>query len=128
RLIAGAAFVALATLTRYVGVALVPAGVVAALLAGGSAARRVVRAAAFAVVAVTPIALWLARNVALTGTPAGERVAPSGSLLHHAWLVIDHVTRWWLPTRVPAAARVAVAGLVLALLVTRLSVAQRRHL
>ena len=73
-----AAFTALACLTRYLGVALVAA--VALLLAaqpGAAAAAKVKRIAAYALVALAPLALWILRNWLLSGQPIGSRIKNS---------------------------------------------------
>jgi hypothetical protein len=69
-----AAFTALASLTRYVGVSLVPVGVVA-LLADSTRSRpaRAARAALFAAGSLAPLALWAWRDWLLTGTLFGPR-------------------------------------------------------
>ncbi len=78
-LLAGAA--ALATLTRYVGVALIATGGLLLLLERGAPwGRRAARAALFGVVAAAPVAAWLARNLAVAGSLMGPR-APSRTTL-----------------------------------------------
>ena len=69
-----AALSALAWLTRYIGYALIGAIVALVLLRGGMALRDRARAALFyGAVAALPMALWLARNILLDGTPIGTR-------------------------------------------------------
>jgi len=101
---AASTLVAAAFLTRYVGVAVVLAGVVLLLRA-----RRRREAAAFAVVTVAPVAVWLA----WAGTSTGH-------LAVHVF-GLDYLTRgvvslsdWVVPTFLPAPVRVATALLVVA--------------
>ena len=112
-LVAGV-LVGLATSTRYVGVVLVAVGVVALIRAPGSVRARLGRAAGFSVVALTPLALWLARNARLTGTLTGDRAAPHVTLGDQGWALIDALGRWWLPARIPPTPRLAVIALVFA--------------
>lgn len=67
-------FAALASLTRYTGVALIGAGAIAVVLRNhsDSGAHSLRRLAAFLVPAALPISLWCARNQILTGHIFGE--------------------------------------------------------
>lgn len=63
-----------AVLTRYIGVAVIAAGVAAFLLWGrGGPARRAVRAAGFAAFSSLPLAAWLWRNYLVSSTLTGDR-------------------------------------------------------
>jgi hypothetical protein len=128
QLAVAAVLVALASLTRYLGVALVPVGALAALRGPGTIGVRVTRATGFVLIATAPLALWLTRNVMVTGTVTGERAAAGEDAGRHVWLVLDHVTRWWLPTRVPAAWRVALVAAVVVAAAAALPGAERRRL
>ena len=65
---------ALACLTRYIGVALVPAGVLTIILASGvNTKTRFTRAFIFAALSLAPLGLWMVRNYRLTQTLFGGR-------------------------------------------------------
>ncbi|MCX6841829.1 MAG: hypothetical protein NTX53_06075 [candidate division WOR-3 bacterium] len=82
---------ALACLTRYLGVALVPAGVVTIILATGVNFRvRFTRAFAFAALSLAPLGLWLVRNHQLTGTLMGGRAASSSSIAIANGIIYDN--------------------------------------
>ena len=74
-LLAGAAaLAALACLTRYLGVAVVAAGVMLLLLKRSAApADRVKETAVYVFIAAAPAALWILRTYLITGTPIGAR-------------------------------------------------------
>lgn len=85
---------ALACLQRYVGVFLV-AALAIVVFASAPRRRRLGSAAAFCAIALAPLALWIARNLWLTGTPTGERPANDyalGDSLANAW----NVLRGWI--------------------------------
>ncbi|NUQ07419.1 MAG: hypothetical protein HUU31_26340 [Anaerolineae bacterium] len=80
---------ALASLQRYVGVALVPAGMAALWMMHH---RRAIPA--FAVGAAAPAALWMARNLATVGAPMGVRVAGEMSLDMSVQAALDTLIGW----------------------------------
>lgn len=96
------ALVAAAFLTRYVGVAVVVAGV-ALLLRGG----RRTEAAVFAVVTVVPVAAWLA-----WAGPGGGHLAVHTFGLEYLARGARSLSDWVVPAFVPAPLRVAAAVLV----------------
>jgi 4-amino-4-deoxy-L-arabinose transferase-like glycosyltransferase len=97
-LAAFAALTAFALATRYAGAPLVAVGaVLVALYPEGGWGRRLGRAAAFTAVAVLPVALWLARNLAVAGTALGARVPGSGDLGGVAAEMGRLVTAWFVP-------------------------------
>jgi hypothetical protein len=74
--VAAALVLAAALLTRYAGLALVPAAAVALLVRGpGPPRQRAFQAGALTAIALGPLALWLARNVAQTGSAANRSLA-----------------------------------------------------
>ena len=112
-----AAFAALACLTRYAGLALVAAAVPLLLLRPGPApSARVRGAAAYALIALAPVGLWMARNLALGGGPLGRREPPRASLPEAAGAFLEEIGGWsQFPIGgVPAAALAALALLALA--------------
>lgn len=76
RLFVAAGLTALAFLTRYAGAAFVASGVLALLLVGsGSMQRRLRDGAVFAAIAVVPMVIWIARNLAIGSTGTGRQLA-----------------------------------------------------
>lgn len=114
------AFTALACLTRYIGVALVPAVAAMLFLRGAPLGERARVAVAYAFPSMLPVALWVLRNDLLTGTPSGARsgevTTPVPETLGRAleilsdWLLLDAP-----PERLQVAAS-ALTGALLALL------------
>lgn len=111
------AFTALACLTRYVGVALIPA--VAALLSlrGGPIGARVKLVATYAGTSALPLALWLSRNVLRTGEPTGARSGESLSAAGTVGETLRVVSGWLLPGMSPERFQVAASALAGALLI-----------
>jgi hypothetical protein len=107
---------ALACLTRYVGVALIPAGVATIILATRVNFRtRLTRAFAFAALSLAPLGLWLVHIYRLTGTPFGHR-GPSGySFAGSVILCVKTLLWWYLPAN--GAKYIALAGITVALVV-----------
>ena len=69
-----AAFTALACLTRFMGVTVLAAIVLLLLCQRGVALPdKAKRIAVYALIAVTPVGLWILRTFLLTGTPSGNR-------------------------------------------------------
>jgi len=105
-----ALWAALAALTRYLGVTLIAAGALAL-----ATQRRWKHALGYTFLSLLPLALWLARNAALTGTATGVREPPGATwpmnlsgFLHGA---IDPLVPWpW-----PGAIKLALLGVLAAL-------------
>ena len=73
-LAAAAALTALAVLTRYLGVAVMAAGVMLLLFQRDAAlSARIKQTAVYALIAAVPAALWILRTYLLTGMPIGAR-------------------------------------------------------
>ncbi|MBN2466023.1 hypothetical protein JXD38_10430 [candidate division WOR-3 bacterium] len=110
---------ALACLTRYVGIALVPAGLVTITLASGARLReRLARACVFAAVSLAPIGLWAVRNHQLTRTFFGNRGPIQKSLAENAAAGVKSMFTWYVPwygIGLTVAAVVAAAVVVLVL-------------
>ena len=112
------AFTALACLMRYLGLPLIPA--IALLLfarGGGPFPQRARLALGWALAAAIPVALWMLRNVAITGNPAGGRV-PGASLAQAAHGGLVDMSRWWVPEPLepPEGAALVLTGAFLAAL------------
>jgi 4-amino-4-deoxy-L-arabinose transferase-like glycosyltransferase len=124
-LLAASALAATACLTRYVGMALVAAGVMALVVL----ARRRGRwrgAVIFASVALVPLLAWLFWVRAIEGQSTNRTAVLHAPGLSYAWRGLENASRWLLPDTAPRAVRVAalaatVAAVLLAVLVARRS-------
>lgn len=112
--VAGAA-AALACLTRYAGVALLPPLVVALLVRGGRPwARRLGESAVFTVLSVAPLAVWLARNEVVAASTTNRSLVVHPPLPRHGAQLAEAVASFvfGLPGHA-SPSRVVVATLVL---------------
>ena len=111
-------FTALACLTRYVGVALIPAVAAMLLLRDGPLGERAKVVAAYAFPSALPLALWALRNGLLTGTPGGSRntevTTPAPETLGRA---LEILSGWLLLDAPPERFQIAASALTGALLV-----------
>jgi len=73
-LVASAALIGLAWITRYVGVALVGTALAVLVVQRVPWRRRLISIGIFAAISCLPMLLWLGRNSALTGNPANRRL------------------------------------------------------
>ncbi len=90
--------VALSSLTRYVGIALILWGVLIVIFFHrGSVKNRIFHAALFGLIPVLAIGIWLLRNYAITGEPFGPRAASTFSLSQNLMFMFDRVTTWYIP-------------------------------
>jgi len=88
---------ALACLTRYIGVALVTAGVATIILASGVNLRtRFTRAFAFAALSLAPLGLWAVRNYRLTETFFGDRGPFRLMLVDNVIVCAKTMLSWYL--------------------------------
>lgn len=93
------AAVALSVLTRYAGFALVAAGIVGILWLGRHPWKRKLAAAgAFAALSSLPITLWMARNLAVSGTATDRELAIHLPTVDHAQAALNVIARWFLPS------------------------------
>ena len=113
-LVWSAIFTALACLTRYVGVTIVIT-VVLVLLFKSKRTRpilgKVRYIAAYLVISLTPLGLWLLRNVLLSGTLTGYARShpPFASFLQYGWQILDILASWTVPLLKPVPASAAIA-------------------
>lgn len=101
-----AMWAALACLTRYLGVTLIAAGALTLF-----ARRRVRDAFLFAFVAAAPLAIWLVRNAAVTGTATGLREPPGFAWEQNLLALLHGAVDPLLPWGWPGEAKLAIAGL-----------------
>jgi 4-amino-4-deoxy-L-arabinose transferase-like glycosyltransferase len=89
---------ALACLTRYIGVVLIPTGILVVVLAPGMARRiRSIQASVFAVASLLPLGFWLLRNYQQAGTLSGNRFHPVFELMTNTILLVTSVLSWYEP-------------------------------
>lgn len=115
-LLAGASLGA-AFLDRYAGASSVGAAVVALLLwSRRGAPRKLLDAGMLAFIAATPMAVWLARNLATTGDATSRAFGFRPLLAGQVPLILDVLAGWLAPTEAPLAVRIGVlvlgAGLI----------------
>lgn len=110
-----------AAVTRYIGVLLIALGVGVILLPAlarwlreerrlADARRALLDAAAFALLALLPLAIWVGRNLALTGEPFGPRSPARWTLAQNLSELSTQLNFWFRPL-----AAVTALGLLLAL-------------
>lgn len=98
-----------AILTRYAGIALIPAAVLALLLfQEGSRRRRVFSCALFVLLCTGGLALWMVRNAAVADAPAPRQIAFHPVSLSHAERGLTTMLNWVLPLGLPIRAKGAV--------------------
>ena len=125
-LVRAGAWAALAWQTRYLGAALLAAVAVMLLLQRGARPlQRVRRAAGFALLAGAPMAVWLVRNLLLTGTftgPRGKGIPPLATLsgtgeVLMSWATFDLPLVEWQAVAylglLPAVAMAAAGGVLI---------------
>jgi hypothetical protein len=89
---------ALASITRYVGVALIFTGAVGLFLIPESTLKRkLLRVLIFAFTASLPLAAWLVRNFLISGTLTGQRLVSTYTLLDNFQAFISILFYWLFP-------------------------------
>jgi hypothetical protein len=93
--------VALASLTRYIGVFLIVAGIISILLIRHDNLKtKFSHLLVFGVISVLPVSVWVIRNYFLTGTLFGLRDSSPYSLSDNITYTFDVIMRWYLPFRI----------------------------
>jgi hypothetical protein len=101
-LVASASVLGVAYLARYAGMFFVGGGVLALILLGQSSwRRRLADTVLWIICAGTPIGLWMLRNQLLTGSSTFRTFSPTLPNLNLLSSLVDFVTFWFLPERVP---------------------------
>ncbi|MBX9965086.1 MAG: hypothetical protein K2Y35_18655 [Burkholderiales bacterium] len=117
-LVYGLVFAALAAVTKYQGLGILMGwGLLALMRARERGLTATVRTLAGVVIATSPLAAWLVRNVTMAGSPTGDRSTTNTMadyVSRYLPSVLDGVTSWYLPESLPTSLRVAivVAGVV----------------
>ncbi|HQF70551.1 MAG TPA: hypothetical protein PLH39_04640, partial [Promineifilum sp.] len=105
---------ALAGATRFVGVVLIPVGVLVCLWASSYRwPARLASAAALAVIGFLPIALMLARNWRVSGTLMGPRQPPTIPLVENIQATAKVTAGWFLPSSLMDRGFVVLVGVLL---------------
>lgn len=122
---------ALATVTRYIGVILIPIGLVVYLAySQGRWATRLATALGLAAIAAAPLALVLARNWLVSGRLIGSRHPPTLTLMQNVTATIHVATGWFRPAALADNGFVVLVVVLLAQLVVAaviLAYPQRRE-
>ena len=119
-------FTALACLTRYLGVTVLVVAMPLLLFRPGVALLdRVKHCAAYALISLIPIGLWMLRNTLLSGAPTGPKPPSNDTLPEILSATLADLSRWalfWLPSdavRIAASALAAMVLLALAVAIWR---------
>ena len=119
-------FTALACLTRYLGVTVLVVAMPLLLFRPGVALLdRVKHCAAYALISLIPIGLWMLRNTLLSGAPTGPKPPSNDTLPEILSATLADLARWalfWLPSdavRIAASALTAMVLLALAVAIWR---------
>lgn len=128
----GILLTALACLTRYHGVFLLFTWCLFVLWKERAAPlKAVLRSGIFAVLAAAPMAAWMGRNLAVSGTLTGPRplsVSFASQLQETVARIADSVSLWFLPLRIPMELRLVLLAILLGLLGVLASILLRRCL
>ena len=90
--------IALASLTRYIGISLLFAGLLNIWVFNKSELKKKFsHVSLFCITACLPVALWLTRNIILGGSPFGERYPSIINLGQNIGLVVRTILQWFLP-------------------------------
>ena len=100
-LVAASLAVALGFLTRYAGLALVATGVLVILTQGRIEWKhRLKDAAILSALSCLPIAIWVIRNISVSGSAINRRLAFHPPGVGHFQAALDTLSAWLLPARV----------------------------
>lgn len=105
----------LAVLTRYIGVTLLIFYFIWLFLLEMKLREKIIRAAAFSAISLTPLLFWMWRNQAATGTYLGQRGGASSSFFNNLVHFSDSVSSWFLPETFHPEVRVIAVGVLIIL-------------
>ncbi len=112
-----AVIVALAFLTRYIGLSMVLTGIIWLLFRQRDRlAKRLRHAILFASIAVVPICLWIIRNILIIGSPGGGREASRNSLWSNVYAAGQVIAGWFLPSRISPPVQILIFALAVTIL------------
>jgi len=108
--------VGLACLTRYIGLILIPYGILASVVSSDQRRAKLTHAAAFILIPLAMLAPWLMRNYAISGTLTGARPAPTSPLVEVLQQTASGLAEWYyrIGSLNPVLASITVAVIVLA--------------
>ncbi|MAT42114.1 MAG: hypothetical protein CL609_07210 [Anaerolineaceae bacterium] len=93
---------AFAILTRYIGVVLIPVGIITIFLLSTIKRKdKFVFSFIFILISSLPLGIWFIRNFLLTGTFTGSRQFSSFSLFENFQSMIITLSKWFLPSEIP---------------------------
>jgi len=90
--------VALASMTRYIGIALIPVGVLLIFFSNhGTLGERASHLLLFLLVSTSPLAAWVVRNYVVSGTLFGPRYPADTTVLQVLERAYHFVRTWYIP-------------------------------
>ncbi len=92
-LYASAISTSLALLTRYIGITLFAVGLITIALKADLIKNRVNNILIFSFISLTPISIWIYRNILLTGTPFGGRSSSPDGFLYNIDLTVRTILK-----------------------------------
>ena len=93
--------VALACITRYVGIVLIFTVIISVLIAQKGALKiKLFHASIFAFISIMPISFWIWRNYYLTGTIFGPRDPSGYSLYENIYYAFNTILGWYFPSQI----------------------------
>lgn len=110
--------VALACLTRYIGVVLIFSGVISIVILNKNQIKSIIiDAFGFVVFSAIPIALWLIRNYLISGTFTGPRAISTHSFYQNIRSMLSNILGWYFPGRLQNLYIFAVIFLIIGFLI-----------
>ncbi|MCX5900332.1 MAG: hypothetical protein NTX06_06305, partial [Proteobacteria bacterium] len=111
---------ALACLTRYIGITVLFCGAAGILFAGQKSGKeKLFHVVFFLLPASIPSCMWAARNIFVSGTPAGQRAPALYTLYDNLHLTLDVISFWYLPGSFRTRMLLLVSGVIIGILVCR---------
>lgn len=103
-----------ACMQRYTGATIVITGCLSILLLRNQRSfwQKIKNIIIFAAVSIIPLAAWLARNLAVTGTLTGVRNPSTRLFAEDVRFAADTISAWVLPAELPLAVRAAAVGIL----------------
>lgn len=108
---------ALAFLTHYLGIAVILAGLVILYLKPSiTPMRRLVNLILFAAISALPTIVWLVGNRIVSSELTREIALASFPIAENLWFALHAISKWFLPLRTPATARILIFSLLFILM------------
>ena len=93
--------VALACITRYVGIILIFSGVISTLFCrNGNFKRKLIHSIIYFSISIIPAGLWILRNILTSGSFVGQRAASSYNFRENLLFYFNSVLRWFMPFQI----------------------------